>query len=189
MHSIVMLSGKARVGKDTVADYIIKKIANQDKLSENYFPVYKIAFADEIKRLAERVFGWDGYKDEKGRNLLIDIGEAGRKYDINVWVKHVKDSIKFKIINPFPSTFIISDWRFDNEYTYLKDNLQDFKFIKIKISGHQRLEKNDFVYNNSHTENALTSFKDFDIMIDNSFKMTLKDLYKQIDKKIIGKVL
>ncbi|MGH2331175.1 hypothetical protein [Thermoanaerobacter mathranii] len=69
MPLIVLISGYAGSGKDTFADFLIKHLPGAQKY----------AFAESIKKIARKYFKWDGIKDEKGRNLLIGIGAAGRE--------------------------------------------------------------------------------------------------------------
>lgn len=50
----------------------------------------RVAFADELKRIAREQFGWDGVKDERGRRLLQVLGtEAGRAYRPDIWVERL----------------------------------------------------------------------------------------------------
>ena len=60
---IFLISGKAESGKSTLAKYLTTEIANANYAS------YCIPFAGAVKKIAKEM-GWDGNKDEKGRNLL-----------------------------------------------------------------------------------------------------------------------
>ena len=87
-----------------------------------------LAFADAIKRTASMVFGWDGEKDKNGRILLQDIGMAGRKYDPNIWIKHIDCMINAGLllsnsVNDVAENVVITDVRFENEASYIQDNL------------------------------------------------------------------
>ena len=69
---ILLLTGRAGSGKDTFCDLATRSGVN----------VARHAFADSLKRLAFNA-GWDGVKDEKGRRLLIDLGNSIRSYNVN----------------------------------------------------------------------------------------------------------
>lgn len=133
---IILLSGKMYSGKDTVADIICKN-----------YNFKKIAFADEVKNIASKCFGWDGIKDEKGRRLLQTIGtEAGRYYNPDIWVDKLINRIEFEmneveflteysvLKNPFNLNFVISDHRFPNEYEKIKLKLnKEYDVYRIRI--------------------------------------------------------
>lgn len=97
---LVGLSGEAGVGKDTVADILV---------AEHGF--CKIALADEIKRIAHRLYGFTReqlwgpselrntpspkYPHLICRTVLQKLGtEVGREIDPNTWVNIVLESIE-----------------------------------------------------------------------------------------------
>ena len=84
---VVLISGKAGAGKSTFAEYL-----EQDAVKEGLSCV-RTAFADALKDIAYDNFGWNGKKDEKGRRLLQNLGDAGRSYNTDLWVNKVKDKI------------------------------------------------------------------------------------------------
>ena len=69
---ILLLTGRAGSGKDTFCDLAMRSGVN----------VARHAFADSLKQMAFTA-GWDGVKDEKGRLLLIDLGNYIRSYNVN----------------------------------------------------------------------------------------------------------
>ena len=63
---IIILSGKARSGKDEVADII-----------ENYYKnknVKKLSYAYYLKQYVKNISNWSGTEDDKPRELLQTIG-------------------------------------------------------------------------------------------------------------------
>lgn len=104
---ITLLTGPAGVGKDTFAREIIE--------GEQYTAA--IAFADYLKYTAHSL-GWDGMKDDKGRTFLQELGDVVRRYDPEFWIKYVVVQI---IENPLIEHWVVTDARFDNEVTYLRD--------------------------------------------------------------------
>ena len=148
---IVMVAGKAGSGKDEVAN-IICKYNNKAK---------RFAFADNLKSMA-RSLGWDGKKDERGRLFLQQLGAVGRQYDPDVWAKFVRWQIKDELLDTHNNIFVISDFRFPNEYKLLHKKWHNI--ITMNIVG----RASDLGSNsNDVSEHSLESFK-FDYIIDNS---------------------
>ena len=78
---VIGLNGQFRHGKSFMAKYI------QEEAQSQGLCVQIVSFADPLKDLCRREFGWDGEKDNKGRRLLQVVGtDAGRAYDENNWV-------------------------------------------------------------------------------------------------------
>lgn len=95
---IVAFMGIAGSGKTTAATWFSKR-----------YWVYKpFSFAAEVKAIA-LTMGWDGKKDEKGRQLLQDIGMAGRRYHKDIWVSKLKKRLEDA------KYLVIDDVRFQNE--------------------------------------------------------------------------
>ena len=123
---IIMVTGKAGSGKDTFF-----------KLAKRYYAythvtICDFAFADKVKEVAYAC-GWNGNKDDKGRKLLQDVGALGRAYDKNVWVNCVLRDIKSLNRGVTP---IITDLRFANEYTVIRDTLKEPIYV-VNIVGRQ----------------------------------------------------
>ena len=120
-----MLAGKAGVGKNTWAQQYI------DEHPQETVRLY--SFAGHLKSCAREYFGWDGKKDVKGRQLLIDLGNYFRKYNLNLLI----DIVANHIINDWwlntVDTFIITDCRFNNEIVYFKSRIH---LININVSVH-----------------------------------------------------
>ena len=125
-----MFSGKAGVGKSYSAD-LMKLMTEEYNLNS-----IKAPFADGVKATA-RFMGWDGKKDQKGRRLLQRIGQAGREYDEDLWVKATMDIIENSDAYPYDVVFV-DDWRFPNEISYIKKNELLYKPISIRITAPER---------------------------------------------------
>lgn len=109
MH-IILLSGKARSGKDTTADIIMKKLDGKS---------VKIAMADYLKYIAKRYYGWDGVKDKAGRELLQRLGTDKIREQLGWDTFHVERVCEnIKIIEDKYDYVFIPDVRFKNEVYY-----------------------------------------------------------------------
>lgn len=107
---VILISGKAQNGKDTVASFI------ENKLLADKHSVLLTHYADLLKWICTNYFKWDGLKDEKGRHLLQYVGtDVIRKQNPNLWVDFVAMLLKY--FNDNWEYVIISDCRFPNEIT------------------------------------------------------------------------
>jgi hypothetical protein len=174
MQTIILLSGWAGSGKDHVAD-----------LLELHFLFKKTSFAIHLKNTVSSLYGIDRSKldTQSGkktlynnsltyRDILIDYAESKRKSDINYWSSFVLSEIQNS-----NSDFVISDWRFPVEYTFLQYHLPTCRFITIRIN---RLLINNI---DSYTEHALDNFN-FDYTL-NNFEGTSNDSLIQNLQRIL----
>lgn len=105
MKRIILISGKAESGKDTTAKLLQQKLKGKSLI---------IHYSDYLKFICQTYFGWNGIKDEYGRNLLQSFGtEKVRKRNPNFWVDAVCRLID--ILRDDFDYFIIPDTRFPNE--------------------------------------------------------------------------
>lgn len=120
---VILISGKARSGKDTCADYIKRQIDDSQPNSK----VVIVRYADELKYIARRYFGWNGKKDKEGRNLLQTVGDMIRDYDKDYFVNRLIKQAR--VLNP--DYLIIPDTRYKNEI----DNwlFQGFSVFSVRI--------------------------------------------------------
>ena len=124
---VVLVSGKAGVGKSTfahgLADYLSKRY---DKLKVGTFP-----FAQRLKHLAGQM-GWNGEKNESGRALLQGLGQVGRAYDPDIWVRAtINGYIENSRDYPLDVVFV-DDWRFPNEVEFIKRSPL-YEIVKVRI--------------------------------------------------------
>ena len=155
------LSGKQRSGKDTVADYLVKK-----------YNLKKIGFADELKKLAKEYFGFTDEELEKKqwnvREALQLLGNVGRLKNENFWVN--------KTLSNIDDNIVIKDVRYKNEADILKQN----GFILVRIESDRDIrEKRGQLYNEDDLSETDLDNYDFDFIIYNNGKKSM--LYKQID--------
>ena len=106
---IVLLSGKAGVGKTYIADKLISLFKKSGYIA------HIRSFADGIKDCAIDYFNWDSEKNKRGRKLLQNIGNIGREYDKDVWVRKSYFFMQGCYIPSRTFVVIVDDWRFYNE--------------------------------------------------------------------------
>ena len=107
---IILINGKARSGKDTLAS-LIKGILKDKK-------VLIRGNAHSVKECALKYFNWNGAKDTKGRQLLIDITNLGYSQDPYHWERL---TLKYALDRDNYDYLIIPDWRYMSTYEYLKE--------------------------------------------------------------------
>jgi hypothetical protein len=110
------LIGLAGSGKDTAAEALYK------------LGYKRVSFAQKLKYLAG-YFGWDGFKDARGRALLQDLGMAARRYNPNHWIEELHSICGRKRF------LVYTDVRFQNEADYVRE--QGGIVVRIVRPGQQ----------------------------------------------------
>lgn len=140
----ILISGKAGVGKDTVADLMSNYLG---QLDEN---VSIRHFAHALKGAAVRYFNWDMVKDVEGRKLLQSLGDVGRNYIKDLWVLHTKHSFERSEVF-LPRFLIIPDWRYLNELDcFISDPL--YNVITVRVEGNELSDLGELSKHASETE-------------------------------------
>lgn len=121
---IVLFSGKAQNGKDTSVAIF------HNYMEKRGYRTLRIAMADYLKFIAGIVYGWDGQKDAKGRNLLQTIAEVYRKRDINFWVDQAIHLTNMEAENY--DFILVSDFRHKNEIA--RWIAEGFKTTTVRVS-------------------------------------------------------
>lgn len=127
---VFCISGKAGHGKDTLANILAEKLREADQR------VLVFHYADLLKWMCQKLFDWDGKKDEAGRHLLQYVGtNVIRKQSPDFWVGFVSD-----VLELFPDEWdfvLIPDCRFPNEIEHLKKKGFDVSHIRIVREGYE----------------------------------------------------
>jgi hypothetical protein len=170
---IIGLSGYARSGKDTVANFLVeehgfKRLAFADTIREFLLKINPIAFDD--MRVAElvQIYGWDVAKSkDEVRRLLQDIGVAARNmFGSDFWVEQA-----FAKADPTVN-YVVSDVRFPNEADYIKD-----------LAGSVwRINRWGVAPINKHESEVAMDMYDFDVVLDNDG--TIKKLEGLVNLKL-----
>jgi hypothetical protein len=91
MKLIYIINGAAGVGKDTFVE-----IAKHFYFIQGKEQTYNISSVDQVK-LAAKLLGWDGQKDEKGRTFLSDLKDISTSVyngPYNYMVEQIKSKTK-----------------------------------------------------------------------------------------------
>lgn len=140
---IILISGKARHGKDSAANIMKKKLENQGN------KVLTAHYGDLVKYTCKTFFDWNGEKDEKGRTLLQEVGtdKVRTKYP-NFWVNFIRG-----ILSIFETEWdyvLIPDTRFPNEIELMKNSFDDVTDVCVirtnfisPLSDEQRNHKSE----------------------------------------------
>lgn len=204
----IALTGKMRVGKDTVYKILRQELTTYAEKNNLKPEVHQIAFGDALKEYAEALFP-DRFEDgKKPRELFQWFGQTMRQADPDIWVK--KAGQKVNQLRPFgnisyyvpPGTTdeeweerfahlptehlfapIITDLRQPNEYKYAKEN--DFYIVKITAPDEIRLSRMQSTGDNftkqslSHeTESHIDTYK-VDFTI-NNYRNDLDNLKEKV---------
>jgi hypothetical protein len=148
---VITISGKAQHGKDTAATNIKARLESEGA------KVLIVHFADYLKFICEKYFGWDGQKDDKGRTLLQYIGtDVGRHANDNMWAKIVLEFLKG--YSDMFDYVLIPDTRFPDEIQLMKDNFKTATILVRRLAFDNGLSE---AQKNHPSETAL-DFYDFD---------------------------
>lgn len=120
----MLISGKARHGKDTVAEML------KENLKARGYRAHVARYAGLVKYICKEYFDWNGEKDEAGRSLLQYVGtDAVRAKDPNYWCNFLVDIIKF--FGDKWDYLIIPDCRFPNEIECMGDAGIEYVHIRV----------------------------------------------------------
>ena len=160
---LIAFSGKAQAGK-TESAKILEELVKKDGLRFE-----KISFATPLKEIAKKYFGWDGSKQDiiigldsnrqfeqdgsgnttykglqqdRGRQLLINIGMKFREIRPTIWIDLAYQEIqRIDAETPEGIVFCMDDVRFKNEL-YALGHYQNARFIRV-IRENEQLSIDD----------------------------------------------
>ena len=176
---ILGLCGKKRVGKDTVADYIVSqysyaKLAFADPLYEMIFSGFEIGGIDGMKMLANKEEPMDAFMGRSLRHMLQTLGTEWGRNMINedVWVnvmdrkiRYIENGVEFGMNDS--RGVVISDVRMPNEA----------EFIKAR-GGYLLGIERDTGNNDTHASENQEIEADYTIVNDGDYE----SLYAKVDK-------
>lgn len=164
MDNIVFtLTGLAGSGKDTVGQMIQKYLDEKGKST------FSLAYADYLKALCARNYGYNDADKETGRHILQEFGTSVRSVEEDFWVRTVWNTID--AFRSLFDVFVVTDVRYENERNpypwrigypiiniYVKRDGLESKLGESEqgheseyLAGHPDLEKFHFIVDNSGT--------------------------------------
>ena len=167
---IILISGKAEAGKTTAANIIKYYLCGIGKRAAI------VPYGQYVKDTAKMIFGWDGQKDENGRQLLQWWGtDVVRKKNENFWVNTVMRLAA--VLDVEIDYLIIDDCRFPNEVELWKHEY-DYLTLRIERPGHENALNDE--QRKHPSETALDDYE-FDVTISaTDFKELKEAIYEQV---------
>ncbi len=175
---IYLISGKARNGKDTLANYIIDYYNSVGKKA------IRTGYSKYIRLYATELTEWDGKEETKAdyRSFLQDLGTQVIRQKMkrpDFFVKRMIDDIK--VYEHYVDAVIIADVRFPIEIDDIKESFSNVHSIRVirpnfesELNTKQRAHE---------TEVALSDDGDYDYVLINT---TLEKLEKEIKEIVKG---
>lgn len=167
---IIILSGKARAGKDTTMIF----------LNEIYNNIIQLQYGSYIKEYAKKISNWDGSEETKPRELLQQLGTniIRENIDNKFFVKKMIDDIK--VYSYFFDTIVISDARFKIEIDDIKNTFNNVIAVRIERPN---FDNGLTLEQKKHpSEIDLDDYNKFDYKLINDG--TLEDLKKKVEKLV-----
>ena len=129
MH-VILLSGKAEAGKTLSARMI------SSYLTELGFKAVMIPYGDYVKHTAKLIFGWNGEKDEAGRNLLQWWGtDVVRAYNPYFWSETVVRLVD--VLQNQVDYVIVDEARFPDEISIWNRYPFTVTTVRVERPGHE----------------------------------------------------
>ena len=160
---IFILSGKAKSGKNMVADIIEEYYCNKKCI--------QLSYAYYLKQYVKKITNWNGKEESKPRDLLQSLGiDLLKKINKELLIRRVMEDIK--VYSYFFDIIIVTDARLKEEIEIPK---KLFKCITIRINK----DNNNLTDKQKKhiTETNLDNYRNFDYIIENK---DIEDLKKQI---------
>lgn len=175
---VFALSGLAGSGKDTISA-MIKQIV--ETKYEN--KVFSLAFADYLKVLCIRNFGYDDSQKKEMRNILQNFGNEIRLIEEDFFVHQVYRTIDL-LRNKY-DVFVITDVRYKNEFRPFPYTLsypiinvyvdRDVNKVKDRITDEHLMHDSEDMARNPNYDN-------FHFVINNNGSLT--STYQQVEDMI-----
>ena len=182
MKKIILISAKAKHGKDTVAELTKSYLESKGER------VLICHYADLLKYICKTFFNWDGNKDDKGRTILQHVGTdiiRVKNHAPNYWVGFIADLL-WMFYDEWDYV-LIPDTRFDNELEVMIDNFGEKTVQSIRINRPNFDSGLSIEQLNHPSECALDGY-DFDHYITNDgtieeLEIKIKDLVDNLTTK------
>lgn len=157
---IFIICGSARQGKDTLGSYI------REYYESNYEKKATVLqYSYYIKDYAKQLTGWDGRDETKPRTVLQQLGTdvIRKEIDSNFFAHRMVEDIQ--VFSFYYDVLTITDGRFADEVTYVKDRFPNAYVIHIVRPNYD----DGLTEEQKHhaTEQGLVNFDGYDATIIN----------------------
>lgn len=174
---IILIGGRARSGKSTLALYLEKEYQNQSK------KVIVSPYTKYLKQYIVDVTGEQIDDDNKPRDLLQQISSKIIKGDLKNKEFFIKRQIEdIEIYSYFADVILIADVRFPEEIQKIKEHFSNVVSIGVirenYISTLTKEQQQDI------TETALDNYYNYDFEVINKEEENLKIIAQEIIEKI-----
>lgn len=155
---IIILSGKAKSGKNTVAD-ILQSLNKDQKIMQTSYSYY-------LKDYARRILDWDGKEETKPRAFLQELGISliQKNIDSQLLIRRLCEDIC--VFSYFYDMILVTDARLKAEIEIPKQQFSDVTVIRITRDDYKdgltEIERKHV------TETELDTYTDYDYIIKNS---------------------
>lgn len=165
---VIVISGKARAGKDTTMMFMKEIFEKYGK------DVINLQYSSSIKEYAKKISDWDGSEDTKPRELLQALGTEiiREKIDEEFFIKRMIQDVQ--VYCYFYDIVIISDARLKLEIERIRETFNDVISVNIE---RPLFDNNLNVNEKSHrTEVDLDNYSGYDYVLINDGSLDdLKD--------------
>jgi len=174
---IILIAGRARSGKSTLAEYLKEEYKKQEK------KVIVSPYTKYLKNYIEMITEEKIDEENKPRDMLQQISSKIIKEKLNKPNFFIERQVEdIEIYSYFADVILIPDVRFPNEITTLKEKFNNVISIGIirknYISNMTKEQAEDI------TEIALNEYHNYDFEIENNEETNLKEVAKKIKQLI-----
>lgn len=174
---IILIAGRARSGKSTLAKYLQTEYENQNK------KVIISPYTKYLKKYIEEITEQEITEENKPRDLLQQISSKiikGELNDNNFFIRRQIEDIHF--YSYFADVILIPDVRFKEEIEKIKESFSNVVSIGVirsdYISDLTEEQQQDI------TETSLDNYHNYDYEINNNSKVDLETIAKKIKAQI-----
>lgn len=173
---VYLISGKARHGKDTTANYFVKHYEINGKKA------CVMHIGNYIKHFAKDYFGWDGREETKPRTLLQELGtdiireKLGKPY---FFIRRLLEDME--ILSHFFDVILVADVRLPMEISEILNVYPDALLIRVHRDHFDDGMTED--QRNHITETALDNYDAFRYCLENTTLEKLEQDVKEIMMK------
>lgn len=174
---VILICGKARSGKNQLADYL-KEALDVDSKGAYFDRTLIRGNAQSVKDKAENDYNWNGEKDAKGRQLLIDITNWGYSQHKYYWEKELfTEAIMYKeFVNRNCEYLIVPDWRYQQTLDYFNTVADEIVTLRVTRPNNEK-----GTHDSHPSENDFMNFP-IDVEVVNDKDL---DNLKKVAKKIV----